>query len=269
MGHISNPKKELLDLKEKKLGFIRKTVTNDLYKLSAQLSQLRNEANRKHTAEEYLQNLKQKITEVESLVARKNDRILQIKEVVMHSHNEISNKRKEMVNVENECKSIGNEVFGPFYKPPQESSRKIREKIALIKKHAKEIQPDENSTHYLSNEKGGETTNTDVQHKKYNNGLNELQYMKTCPENNGESNEAITCPTLNNQPISNESQKQIISGISSTGSALAHLRQSEHANKFDPHKEFCRYELQGKCNDDSCGYQHQYPKELPRTLSKI
>ena len=258
--HISNPKKELLDLKEKKLGFIRKTVTKDLYKLSAQLSQLRNETNRKHTAEEYLQNLKQKITEVESLVARKNDRILQIKEVVMHSHNEISNKRKEMVNVENECKSIGNEVFGPFYKPPQESSRKIREKIALIKKHAKEIQPDENSTHYLSNEKGGETTNTDVQHKKYNNGLNELQYMKTCPENNGKSNEAITCPTLNNQPTSNESQKQIISGISSTGSALAHLRQSEHANKFDPHKEFCRYELQGKCNDDSCGYQHQYPK---------
>merc|ERR1739844_129517 len=104
----TNPRKELLDLKEKKLGSIRKTVTKDLYKLSAQLSQLRNETNRKQTAEEYLKNLKKKVSEVESLVVRKNERILQIKEVVMHSHNEISNKRKEMVNVENECKSIGN-----------------------------------------------------------------------------------------------------------------------------------------------------------------
>ena len=58
----------------------------------------------------------------------------------------------------------------------------------------------------------------------------------------------------------NEVKKKDIGGISSTGSVLAHLRQSEHKNKFDPHKEFCRYELQGKCNDDSCGYQHQFPK---------
>merc|ERR1712018_566789 len=149
---------------------------------SAQLSQLRNETNRKQTAEEYLQNLKKKVSEVESLVERKNERILQIKEVVMHSHNEISNKRKEMVNVENECKIIGNEIFGPFYKPPQESSRKIREKIALIQKHAKEIQPDETPVSNISNDKGSEIPDINVQHTKLDHTVNELKNMKTRPK---------------------------------------------------------------------------------------
>merc|ERR1712223_350951 len=112
------------------------------------------------TAEEYLQNLKQRISEVESLVTRKNERIVQIKEVVMHSHNELSNKREELVVVENDCKQIGDEIFGPFYKPPQESSRKIKEKIALIKKHANEIQPNNKIFKNLSNDTDSHNMNT-------------------------------------------------------------------------------------------------------------
>ena len=104
----------------------------------------------------------------------------------------------------------------------------------------------------MSNDKGSEIMDMNVQHTKLNHSLNELQNMKTHPKNDAKANEATSCPT---------SKKQIIGGVSSAGSALAHLRQSDHANKFDPHKEFCRYELQGKCNDDSCGYQHQYPKD--------
>ena len=249
-----NPRKELLDLKEKELGMIRKTITNDLYKLSAQLSQLRNETNRKKTAEEYLQNLKQRISEVESLVARKNERIVQIKEVVMHSHNELSNKREELVVVENDCKQIGNEIFGPFYKPPQESSRKIKEKIALIKKHANEIQPNHKIFPNLSNDTNSDNMNT-------NPNVNSGEVSTVLSDNLLTSIHDTTSSSVQNGNTEyNEVKKKDIGGISSTGSALAHLRQSEHKNKFDPHKEFCRYELQGKCNDDSCGYQHQFPK---------
>jgi len=249
-----NPRKELLDLKEKELGMIRKTITNDLYKLSAQLSQLRNETNRKKTAEEYLQNLKQRISEVESLVARKNERIVQIKEVVMHSHNELSNKREELVVVENDCKQIGNEIFGPFYKPPQESSRKIKEKIALIKKHANEIQPNNKIFKNLSNDTDSDNMNTN---SNANSGEGSTEFNNKLLSS---IHDTTSSSAQNGNTEYNDIKKKDIGGISSTGSALAHLRQSEHKNKFDPHKEFCRYELQGKCNDDSCGYQHQFPK---------
>ena len=252
-------RKQLLDSKEKTLGSIRKTVTNDLYKLSAQLSQLKNETNRKKTAEEYLQNLKQKLSEVESLVARKNERILQIKEVVMHSHNEISIKRKEMVRVENECKNIGSEVFGPFYKPPQESSRKIKEKIALIQKHANEIQPEDKLFHNSTTDAGSQKLENKIPDKKTDE-LNSSLNTDLCRQNDGKENAFSSLQSLNDKLEFSESKQKEIGGFSSVGSALAHLRQSGHTNQYDPHKEFCRYELQGKCNDDACEYQHQFPK---------
>ena len=49
----------------------------------------------------------------------------------------------------------------------------------------------------------------------------------------------------------------VISKTSTNSSALAHLKSSNHHVLVDPHIEFCRYELQGKCNDDSCPFQHQ------------
>ena len=48
----------------------------------------------------------------------------------------------------------------------------------------------------------------------------------------------------------------VISKTSTSSSALAHLKSSNHHVQVDPHVEFCRYELQGKCNDDSCPFQH-------------
>lgn len=48
----------------------------------------------------------------------------------------------------------------------------------------------------------------------------------------------------------------VISTTSTSSSALAHLKSSNHHQQVDPHVEFCRYELQGKCNDDSCPFQH-------------
>ena len=48
----------------------------------------------------------------------------------------------------------------------------------------------------------------------------------------------------------------VISKTSTSSSALAHLKSSNHHLQVDPHVEFCRYELQGKCNDDSCPFQH-------------
>ena len=39
-------------------------------------------------------------------------------------------------------------------------------------------------------------------------------------------------------------------------SSLDHLRQSVAKVRIDPHVEFCPFELEGRCNDDSCSYQH-------------
>ena len=48
----------------------------------------------------------------------------------------------------------------------------------------------------------------------------------------------------------------VISNIPTSSCALAHLKSSNRHAEVDPHVEFCRYELQGKCNDDSCPFQH-------------
>ena len=68
--------------------------------------------------------------------------------------------------------------------------------------------------------------------------------------------------TSNEIEATKQNTVQPLMEISGAGSALAHLKQSGNTMVFDPHKEFCRYELQGKCNDDACGYQHQFPKVI-------
>ena len=170
----------------------------------------------------------------------------------MQSHNQISNKRKEMISAENDCNVIGKEVYGPLYKLPKESSRKIREKIALIQKHAKQIQPE----YTISNESNQDDS------KRTTNAQKEIVISTESPNKDVPCNMELNEKKVAQTKIVQESKNKnhAIVGIPSVGSALAHLRQSENATTFDPHKEFCRYELQGKCNDDSCVYQHQFPK---------
>merc|ERR1712029_751061 len=43
-------------------------------------------------------------------------------------------------------------------------------------------------------------------------------------------------------------------------SSLEHLRQTGRV-RIDPHLEFCPFELEGICNDDTCAYQHIVAKK--------
>ena len=191
-----------LKSKETDLSAIRKHITDDLFKLSAQLSQLNSEKEKKQTAEAFLADLKRQVSETQALIARKDDRINQLKHVVLMSHKQVSSRRKEIVKLEGECRTIGKKLVNADYKPPQENSREIKNKIALIQKNAKRMQ------------------------------------VKA---------QAQPAPAPERHPM--------VAGPS----ALDHLRvgsKSESGPKIDPHVEFCPFELEGKCNDDQCKYQH-------------
>ena len=45
-----------------------------------------------------------------------------------------------MVELERQCKTLGKGLRGPGYKPPQENSQEIKQKIAMIQKNAKKMQ---------------------------------------------------------------------------------------------------------------------------------
>ena len=252
IGMNDNSKKALLMEKENKIGFLRKDISNSLSKLSAQLSQLKNEKIRKSTAEEYLFNLKQKVLEVETLIGRKNERIKQIKDVVVHSHSEIGNRKKEILLLETQCQILGKDILGPSYQPLPGNSPEVVDKISLTQKKTNKSHPKLNTAE----------PNKD-------NPLQFDEFSQKKAVKNARASDTKTAPSHGTNPIitSNEIETtkqntvRPLMEISGTGSALAHLRQSGNM-VFDPHKEFCRYELQGKCNDDACGYQHQFPKVI-------
>ena len=253
IGMNDNSKKALLMEKENKIGSLRKDISNSLSKLSAQLSQLKNEKIRKTTAEEYLFNLKQKVLEVETLIGRKNERIKQIKDVVVHSHSEIGNRKKEILLLETQCQILGKDILGPSYQPLPGNSRKVVDKISLMQKNTHKSQPKLNTS---DPNKGNPLQFNEFSQKK---AVNDARASDRKTASSHDPNPIITS---NEIEATKQNTVQPLMEISGAGSALAHLKQSGNTMVFDPHKEFCRYELQGKCNDDACGYQHQFPKVI-------
>ena len=253
IGINDNCKKALLMEKEKKISSLRKDISNSLSKLSAQLSQLKNEKIRKSTAEEYLFNLKQKVLEVETLIGRKTERIKQIKDVVMHSHSEIGNRKKEILLLETQCQILDKDILGPSYQQLPGNSRKVVDTISLMQKSTNESQPKLNAS---DPNKGKPLQFDEFSQKKA------VKDVRASDRKTASSHDTNPINTSNEIETTKQNTVRPLMEISGTGSALAHLRQSENTMVFDPHKEFCRYELQGKCNDDTCVYQHQFPKVI-------
>lgn len=203
--------KDYLTKKEADLIKVRQEMTASLYKLSAEVSQLKQESSKKETAEAFLEKLMKQVATTQELISKKSLRINKLKNVVRQSHQEIVAKSKAIGVLKKECKTIGMTVQGQDYNPPQQGMDMIRKKLSVIHNSAKVVNKQQKET---EKKQQSETESSD--------------------SSDSESSSS-----------SEDEQKP-----------LAHLKKSVI---LDPQVEFCRFDLLGRCNDESCPYQHHRP----------
>jgi len=266
-----------------------------LFKLSAEVSQLKEETSKKETAEAFLEKLQKQVAVTSELITRKNERLNTLKTVVRQSHQEVVTKSRSMSILKKECKSMGTILKGNAYQPPQEGMDTIRKKLSVINNSAKNVT--NNSTN---------STNRQIQNNLGNNQVNSTIREPEVPEKpaaqpaakaaeKGKSektqreeseSDSSSDDSDDDESDSDESNSDTSSSDSSSDddnddattekvrengdgkieqqqrpSSLAHLSKSSVV--LDPQIELCRFDLQGRCNDKTCPYQHLRPTTSP------
>ena len=212
------------------------------------MSQLKGETNTLEEAESFAADLRRQLAETEQVIAQKKSRITHLKCTVKTSTMEIIGKRRSMIKLEEECKMEGTELYGPIYKIPQTpGSQNIKKKLALIKVMAENLLCNNESS-----KAGPEVVNSTTSANKNDISTDAISQVETVDINKvpqvPEPSTTVSSTTT--------AESNVLECIS-----LAHLRTSQ-VSHLDPHKQLCRFELQGKCNDDLCKFQHHTPKPL-------
>ena len=241
--------RELLKRKESEFGVIQRDMMQDTFKLSAQMSQLKGETNTLEEAESFAADLRRQLAETEQVITQKKSRITHLKCTVKTSTMEIIDKRRNMLKLEGECKMEGTELYGPIYKIPQTpGSQNIKKKLTQIKTMAENLLCNNESSRACPEvENLGPNSPTNA--NKHDISTDTISHVEAADINKVPQ---VAEPPTAVSSITTESN--VLECIS-----LAHLRTSQ-VSHLDPHKQLCRFELQGKCNDDLCKFQHYTPK---------
>jgi len=191
---------------------MRRTLSTSLFKLSAYMSQLQKETIGVESGIKYAEELRRQLRETEELVMLRQEKVDNLREVIRDSHKQITMQRHDMTSREEECRSVGLEVYGGEYKPPAEGADNIRRKLEMIRNTALKVK----TTAYTGTEPGPAIASTG----------------------------------------------SIVGGVGGQAgdyrSPLEHLNQSTRQDtvKLDHNTELCRFELAGKCLDETCLFQH-------------
>ena len=220
---LEKPTEENLKAKETELIKVRKEMCASLFKLSAEVSQLKVENEKMETAEAFLQKLKDQVTITENIIAVKHQRIDKLKTVVRESLDNIQVRNKGMAELKKGCKAMGISLKGPKYEPPKDGMETIKKKLSVINSSAKKV-----------------ATNQQVPSKE--------------PSKESSGSESSSSRSSSSSDSDSSSSEDEHGGHQGSNS-LAHLSQSSSV-VLDPQIELCRFDLQGRCNDDACPYQH-------------
>jgi len=203
-----------LEHAEKSVIDKRTGLSGELYKLSAEMSQLQRRSIEYEGAVSYAEELRKQLKETEELVKLRAERVEGLREVIRTSHVKVLTCKEDMVKTENECRNMGLEAYGSSYELPTLGSLNIRKKLEQIKLTATKVKESKNSE--------------DVE-----------------PAGTSESGSVVT-----------DSKTDHVLGDEYI-SPLQHVRaENDQTSVFDPDKLLCRFELNGKCMDDQCKYQH-------------
>ena len=259
--------KEVLKIKESDFAATQQDMIQEIFKLSAQMSQLKGETKVLEAAESFAEDLRRQLAETELVIVRSRARIAQWKTTVTASTIAIGSKRPAMVKAEEECKKQGAAVYGPIYKPPQSSaSQMIKKKLAQIKETAETLLCNNND-----NDPNPQASNPQppILNETLVNGNSETPKPDKQEFQPVDEDKSLTPPTAN-ESFSVTSPPTTTTALTAStakaapnivleGSSLAHLHSSQ-VSILDPHTQLCRFELLGKCNDDKCEYQHHTAK---------
>lgn len=258
--------KEVLKTKEAIFVATQQEIVQEIYKLSAQMSQLKGETKVLEAAESFAEDLRRQLAETELVIVRSRARISQLKTTVTASTMEIGSKRPAMVKAEEECKKQGTAIYGPIYKPPQSSaSQMIKKKLAQIKETAETLvcNNNDNDPNPQAFDKQQPISNEALVNGNAETFTSDQQEVKPVDEDKSltppVAEESFSATSLPSATALTTSAAKTAPNIVLEGSSLAHLRSSQ-VSILDPHTQLCRFELLGKCNDDKCKYQHHTAK---------
>jgi len=255
---------------------------------------LKEETSKKETAEAFLEQLQKQVAVTSELITRKNERLNTLKTVVRQSHQEVVTKSRSMSILKKECKSMGTILKGNAYQPPQEGMDTIRKKLSVINNSAKNVTNNTNNSTNRQNQNNlaNNQANSikvapaavpekpDVQpDMKAEKGKSEKTHKKEESESDSSSDDSDDDESDSDESNSDTSssdsdssddnnddattEKVRENGIEQQKrpSSLAHLSRSSVV--LDPQVELCRFDLQGRCNDKTCPYQHLRPTTSP------
>jgi len=135
----SSPEASKLGLLEKALVGRRKSLSANLFKLSAYMSQLQKETSGVDSAVKYIEELKSQLNETEKLLATRKSKVENLKGVIRESHQQIVTEKQTMSETEETCRELGLKVSGESYKPPVEGAENISKKLKMINNTAKKV----------------------------------------------------------------------------------------------------------------------------------
>ena len=131
-GVTGEGEEERLTNAENDVVRIRKTMESSLFKLSAYMSQLKNENIGLENAQEYARELRRQLAETETLVAERQDKVESLRDVIRKSREEVTSCRENLLAREDECRDYGRRVRGARYNPPAVGADNISRKLAQI-----------------------------------------------------------------------------------------------------------------------------------------
>lgn len=120
--------KDELKQTEKSVIMNRNDLSNVLYKLSAQMSQLQRQSIELEGAVSYAAELRNQLRETEQLVKLREEKVENLREVIRNSHQEVTLYKEQMLSAEDTCKRLGDEVYGSEYILPPQGAQNIRDK---------------------------------------------------------------------------------------------------------------------------------------------
>jgi len=128
-----------LELLEKDVVGRRKSLSANLFKMSAYMSQLQKETSGVDSAVKYIEELKSQLNETEKLLATRKSKVENLKAVIRESHQQIVTEKQTMSETEEACRKLGLKVAGDCYKPPLEGAENISKKLEMIFNTAKKV----------------------------------------------------------------------------------------------------------------------------------
>jgi len=216
LPNVTEEEAKNLNSTEQNVIELRRTMESSLFKLSAYMSQLKNENIGVESVQEYAKELRKQLAETENLLVNRQNKVENLRDVIRKSREEVTLCRQNLIAKEDECKVLGQVVHGDKYNTPSVGADNISRKLAQIahtaqkvKTHSEELEEDAKEEVPVKSDK------KDVDKRPV--GLIGAEFS----------------------------------------SSLAHLKANQGAN-LDPQIELCRFELAGRCSDDSCSYQHHF-----------